>query len=96
MPPLTAIGFCTAFTMPAAVAAVVEPAPPERSGVLNAGREVGSAVGVALLGSLVAGTARFEAGMRTGSVISARCFPAGVLPAVTVVGRAPREQARAT
>ncbi len=78
VPPLVAIGFGTAFTMPAAVAAVVESAPPSgqgiASGVLNAGRQVGSAIGVALLGSLIGGTAHFEKGMRAGSVISAGCF----------------------
>nr|BFD87574.1 MFS transporter [Streptomyces sp. Xyl84] len=94
--PLAAIGFGTAFTMPAAVAAVVESAPPERSGVasgvLNASRQVGSAVGVALLGSLVATQAHFETGMRVGSVISGCCFLAGVLVAVTTVGRNPGRQ----
>ncbi|MFC7309213.1 MFS transporter [Streptomyces monticola] len=86
--PLAAIGFGTAFTMPAAVAAVVESAPAEHagiaSGVLNASRQVGSALGVALLGALVAGAADFRTGMRTGTLISAACFAAGV--AVTLWG----------
>jgi MFS transporter, DHA2 family, methylenomycin A resistance protein len=48
--------------MPAATSAVVEGAPPERSGVasatLNASRQVGGALGIALLGSFIA-TAMF-------------------------------------
>ncbi|MFD7169491.1 MFS transporter [Streptomyces violascens] len=93
--PLAAIGFGTAFTMPAAVAAVVESAPPNRSGVasgvLNASRQVGSAVGVALLGALVADTAHFESGMRAGSLFSGGCFVVGALIA-QAVGRSPQER----
>ncbi len=47
------------MTMPAATAAVIESAPAERagiaSGVLNAARQAGGAIGVALLGTLIAG-----------------------------------------
>src|SRR4051794_40472052 len=54
--PLMAAGFGMALTMPAATAAVVEAVPAERaglaSGVLNAARQAGGAIGVALLGSL--------------------------------------------
>jgi MFS transporter, DHA2 family, methylenomycin A resistance protein len=85
--PLAAVGFGTAFTMPAATAAVVESAPAERagvaSGVLNAGRQVGSAVGVALLGALVTGASGFRTGMRTGAVISACCFAVGAAAALS-------------
>jgi MFS transporter, DHA2 family, methylenomycin A resistance protein len=55
--PLIAVGFGMAMTMPAATAAIIESAPPERagiaSGVLNASRQAGGAIGVALLGALV-------------------------------------------
>jgi DHA2 family methylenomycin A resistance protein-like MFS transporter len=55
---LMAAGFGMAFTMPAATT-VVEAAPPERAGVaagaVNAARQVGSTVGVALLGTLGGG-----------------------------------------
>ncbi|MCQ4046556.1 MFS transporter [Streptantibioticus rubrisoli] len=88
--PLGAIGFGTAFTMPAAVASVVESAPPNRSGVasgvLNASRQVGSAVGVALLGALVADAGHFESGMRAGSLISGGCFVVGALIAQAAGG----------
>lgn len=60
--PLTAAGFGMAFTMPAATTTVVEAAPGERAGVasgaINAGRQVGSTIGVALLGTLVAAAGR--------------------------------------
>jgi hypothetical protein len=53
IPPLVAAGFGMAFTMPAATAAVIEAAPADRagiaSGVLNASRQAGGAIGVALL-----------------------------------------------
>ncbi|GAA4601535.1 MFS transporter [Actinoallomurus liliacearum] len=59
MIPLLAAGFGMAFTMPAATTTVVGAAPPERAGVasgaINAARQVGSTVGVALLGTLGAG-----------------------------------------
>ena len=56
--PLVAAGLGMAFTMPAATAAMIEAAPAARagiaSGVLNAARQAGGAVGVALLGTLLA------------------------------------------
>ncbi|MCO5973721.1 MFS transporter [Actinoallomurus soli] len=59
MVPLMAAGFGMAFTMPAATTAVVEAAPPERAGVasgaVNTARQMGSTIGVALLGTLGAG-----------------------------------------
>lgn len=59
--PLIAAGFGMAFTMPAATIAIIDAAPPERAGiaagVLNAARQTGSAIGIALLGALLAGHA---------------------------------------
>lgn len=79
--PLAAVGFGMAFAMPATVAAAVEAAPGEHAGVaagvVNSARQVGSALGVALLGALVAGGSGFPAGMRVGSLIGAGCFAAG-------------------
>jgi DHA2 family methylenomycin A resistance protein-like MFS transporter len=55
--PLALTGFGMAFTMPAATAAVVEAAPAERAGlaagVVNAARQTGGTIGVALLGTLI-------------------------------------------
>ncbi|MCK2218453.1 DHA2 family efflux MFS transporter permease subunit [Actinomadura sp. ATCC 31491] len=56
--PLVLTGFGTGFTMPAATAAVMEAAPAALGGaasaVLNAARQTGSAIGVALVGTFVA------------------------------------------
>jgi DHA2 family methylenomycin A resistance protein-like MFS transporter len=84
--PLAATGFGTAFTMPAAVAAVSESAPSRHAGlaagVFNAARQMGSALGVALLGALVSGAHDFRSGMRLGSLISAACFLVAALAAL--------------
>jgi DHA2 family methylenomycin A resistance protein-like MFS transporter len=64
--PLIAVGFGMAMTMPAATAAIIESAPAERagiaSGVLNASRQAGGAIGVALLGALSLHVAMVVAG----------------------------------
>jgi DHA2 family methylenomycin A resistance protein-like MFS transporter len=61
--------------MPAATAAVVEGAPPERTGVasgtFNASRQVGGAIGIALLGAFVAGgPANFVPGLRVSMILA--------------------------
>lgn len=87
--PLALTGFGTAFTMPAAVATAVDAAPAHRAGVaagvLNAARQVGSAMGVAVLGALVAPGGSFSHGMRLGCVIAASCFLAAAFCAVRTV-----------
>jgi MFS transporter, DHA2 family, methylenomycin A resistance protein len=79
--PMIAAGFGTSFTMPAATAAAVGAVAAERSGLasgaLNAGRQVGGAVGVALLGGLVAAPHAFGPGMHLAMVIAAVAFTAG-------------------
>ncbi|HEX3488087.1 MAG TPA: MFS transporter, partial [Streptosporangiaceae bacterium] len=76
--PLAATGFGMALTMPAATAAVMEAAPPDRggiaSGVVNAARQAGSVLGVALLGSLVSARAGFSGGLHAGIVVAAAAF----------------------
>jgi MFS transporter, DHA2 family, methylenomycin A resistance protein len=88
--PLVAAGFGMAFTMPAATAAIIETAPASRagiaSGVLNAARQAGGAIGVALLGTLIArGT--FVTGLHEAMGVSAAAFAAGA--AVTAVAIRP-------
>jgi DHA2 family methylenomycin A resistance protein-like MFS transporter len=88
IPPLVAAGFGMAFTMPAATAAVIEAAPADRagiaSGVLNASRQAGGAIGVALLGTLIAGGA-FVTGLHAAMAVSAASFvAAAVVTAVSV------------
>ena len=81
---LMAIGFGMAFNMPAMTTTCIEAAPRERSSiasaVLNAGRQTGSALGVALLGSLVGSRSSFVPGMHLALVIAGAMFLlAGVL-----------------
>jgi DHA2 family methylenomycin A resistance protein-like MFS transporter len=68
-----------AFTMPAATAAVIEAAPADRAGiaagVLNAARQSGGAIGVALLGTLVSGA--FVPGLHIAMALSAAAFAIG-------------------
>ncbi|KAB2370682.1 MFS transporter [Actinomadura montaniterrae] len=87
--PMMATGFGISFTMPAATAAVVEGAPPGRTGIaagtLNAARQVGGAVGIALLGAFVAGGAsHFTAGLRTAMLVAAAAYALGALLALLV------------
>ncbi|MDA8317126.1 MAG: MFS transporter [Actinomycetota bacterium] len=79
--PFMATGLGMSLTMPAATAAVMEAAPAERgglaSGTVNAARQVGGVIGVALLGSLVARRASFIPGLHAGMVIAGGAFLAG-------------------
>jgi DHA2 family methylenomycin A resistance protein-like MFS transporter len=88
VPALIAAGFGMAFTMPAATAAVIESAPASRtgiaSGVLNAARQCGGAIGVALLGTLVA-SGSFVPGLHLAMAASAVAFATGaVVTAIAV------------
>jgi DHA2 family methylenomycin A resistance protein-like MFS transporter len=87
--PLLAAGFGMSFTMPAATTAVVEGAPADRaglaSGAINAARQVGGVIGVALLGALVVGGGSFIAGLRISLVIAGTAFLAGAVVTVLTV-----------
>jgi DHA2 family methylenomycin A resistance protein-like MFS transporter len=80
--PLIAAGFGMALTMPAATAAVIEDAPAEHagiaSGVLNAARQAGGAIGVAVLGTLIAGGG-FVSGLHAAMAVSGASFLLGAL-----------------
>jgi DHA2 family methylenomycin A resistance protein-like MFS transporter len=87
--PFVAAGLGMSLTMPAATAAVMEAAPPERgglaSGTINAARQVGGVIGVALLGTLVADHVAFISGLRVGLALAAGAFLFGaMLTALTV------------
>jgi DHA2 family methylenomycin A resistance protein-like MFS transporter len=74
--------------MPAATTAIIAAAPAERagiaSGVLNASRQAGGAIGVALLGTLV-GSGAFIPGLRAAMLVaSAAFFLAAGIAALTV------------
>lgn len=89
--PFMATGLGMSLTMPAATAAVMEAAPAERSGLasgtINAARQVGGVIGVALLGSLVAHRASFLSGLHLGVVIAGAAFLAGAGLTAMFVGR---------
>ena len=79
--PFMATGLGMSLTMPAATAAVMEATPAERgglaSGTVNAARQVGGVIGVALLGSLVAHRASFIPGLHAGMIIAGGAFFVG-------------------
>lgn len=90
--PFMAVGLGMSLTMPAATAAVMEAAPAERaglaSGTVNAARQIGGVIGIALLGSLVTHRASFIPGLHAGMLIAGAAFLAGaVLSALGVQRR---------
>jgi DHA2 family methylenomycin A resistance protein-like MFS transporter len=91
--PLVAAGSGMAFTMPAATAAVIESAPAERagiaSGVLNAARQTGGAIGVAVVGTLLAGIS-LTGGVRAAMAVSATSFAAAAIVTAATVPEPPR------
>ncbi|TQL90188.1 DHA2 family methylenomycin A resistance protein-like MFS transporter [Actinoallomurus bryophytorum] len=84
--PMTLSGFGTGLTMPAATSAIMEAAPAELGGaasaVFNAARQTGSAIGVALVGTLVAGGG-LVAGLHADVIVGGLGFLAAA--ALTVV-----------
>lgn len=86
---LVAVGFGTAFTMPAMTTATIAAAPAERSGIasatLNSSRQVGVALGVALLGSLVSRQAFFVPGMHIAFLMAGGAFLIGCLLSLVAV-----------
>lgn len=90
---LIATGLGQTMTALAAIAAVVEAAPPSDAGiataVLNVSRQVGSAVGVALFGTFAATADDFASGLSLSAGVAAATFALGALLALSV-----RRQAR--
>lgn len=89
--PLMASGLGMSLVMPAATAAVMEAAPSERgglaSGTLNAARQVGGAIGIALLGTLVAHRANFVGGLRIAMPVAGGAFVFAAVLTVFFVDR---------
>lgn len=81
--PLAAIGFGTSFTMPAATIAVMRSAPENRAGIasgaLNASRQVGSLIGVAIFGTIVTTATHFVTGMHITLIIGGTAFLCGCM-----------------
>ena len=73
--PLPAIGFAASLITPAATAALMAAVDQGRAGiaagVLNAARQTGAALGVAVAGAMIAGRASVGAGMRVNLLIAA-------------------------
>lgn len=82
VPGLFLLGLGFAATMPSLTAGVMLAAPKQyagiASGVLNAARQVGGVLGVALLGSFIASMAHFTVGMHTALAIVTATFLTGV------------------
>lgn len=89
--PLLAIGFGTAYTMPAATVATIEAAPQGRaglaSGTFNAGRQVGSTVGVAVFGAVTVSAGAFMTGYHVSVAIGGLVFVIGGLIALLLIPR---------
>lgn len=95
---LVLLGGGFALTMPSLTAAVVASTPRDSvgvaSGVLNASRQVGGALGVALLGSLIAGSLGIVGGMHMALAIVTATFLAGAALSAVFVRDPDRAAAR--
>jgi len=87
--PLIAIGFGTAFTMPAATIAVINSVPENRAGIasgaLNASRQVGSLLGVAIFGTIISTATHFTTGMHNALLIGGTAFLCGCLMTLLLI-----------
>jgi len=90
--PMLAVGMGASLAMPAMTHAAIDHTPKERAGigsaVLNASRQVGGVVGIALLGALIGG--RFMVGMHWGMLLAGALFLAGSGVSLAFVERASR------
>jgi DHA2 family methylenomycin A resistance protein-like MFS transporter len=81
--PLVAIGFGVAFTMPAATVAAIHSAPEGRAGIasgaLNASRQIGSLMGVAIFGTIINQAPHFIFGMHSTLLIGGIIFLLGCM-----------------
>lgn len=96
--PMMAAGFGTSFALTGSTATAMSAAPDKYSGtasaLFNTTRQVGSAAGVALGGSLLAGAADFTTGLRTSMAIGAAAYlAAAALALFCIPQKAPRPAA---
>jgi MFS transporter, DHA2 family, methylenomycin A resistance protein len=88
--PMLAVGVGASLAMPAMTHAAIDHTPKERAGigsaVLNASRQVGGVVGIALLGALIGG--HFMVGMHRGMLLAGALFLAGSGLSLAFVERA--------
>ncbi|MFQ6145960.1 MFS transporter [Streptomyces seoulensis] len=95
VPPMMAAGFGTSFALTGTTATVMGAAPPGRPGVasalFNTTRQIGSATGVALGGSLLSTGGGSGGGLRTSMAVGALAFLAAAALAWRCVPATPRE-----
>ncbi|WP_240941621.1 MFS transporter [Paenibacillus sp. HB172176] len=88
---LLLLGFGVSFTIPSLMAAVMGSAPKEQSGAvsgaLNASRQLGATLGVAILGSIISGSGSFVAGMHVSLLVTTIILVCGSLLSFAFVGR---------
>ncbi|MCM3920537.1 MFS transporter [Frankia sp. AiPs1] len=93
---LIATGLATPMTVPAATAAIIDSAPPDRSAaasaVFNVARQIGNAVGVALFGTLAATSSSLVAGLHISAIIAFAVFLLGSLLAFSAGRRQATQQ----
>lgn len=96
--PLTLTGLGMGLTMPAVTAALTDAVPPHHaglaSGVINASRQTGSVIGIALLGGLVGVGDDFVVQLRYALDVAALAFFVAVILAATCLGRTDRRSGR--
>lgn len=95
--PMMAAGFGTSFALTGTTATVMSAAPDTHAGtasaLFNTTRQIGSAAGVALGGSLLAGSADFTDGVRLSLAVGAAAYLLAAALAVLCVPRAPAKSA---
>jgi DHA2 family methylenomycin A resistance protein-like MFS transporter len=86
---LVLLGVCQSASQPGVAAAALVDAPKQHlgiaSGVMTSARQVGSVLGVALLGGLVSRPEGFESGMRIALLIVAALYVVGCVIAATLI-----------
>ncbi|MFK0265172.1 MFS transporter [Streptomyces angustmyceticus] len=91
--PMMAAGFGTSFALTGATATVMSAAPDTYSGtasaLFNTTRQIGSAAGVALGGSLLVATADFATGLRTSMAVGAAAYLTAAALALFCIPRRP-------
>ncbi|GAA5610223.1 multidrug resistance protein Stp [Streptomyces platensis] len=97
---LVPLGIGGGLAIPPLTSAMLESVPHERaglaSGVLSAARQFGGAIGVALLGALIADSAHFMTGMRISLVVGAAVLVATTLGVALFLPGSPKPAAPST
>ncbi|ASS69362.1 MFS transporter [Paenibacillus sp. RUD330] len=88
---LVLFGFGVSFTIPALMTAVMSSVPREQtgavSGALHSSRQVGAALGVAILGSILGGSNSLRAGMHLALIVTAVVLIGGGLLSFLYIGK---------